>query len=43
MRRSSDCRDVEAPFPAWTAIDIDRLYPDGGLVEIKVVAHVPHP
>ena len=29
------------PYPAWTAIDIDRLYPDGGLVEIKVTAYVP--
>ena len=29
---------VKAPFPAWTAIDVDRLVPDGGLVEIKVVA-----
>ena len=31
-------RYVRAPFPAWTAIDIDRLVPDDGLVEIKVVA-----
>ncbi|HEV7234003.1 MAG TPA: Rid family hydrolase, partial [Sphingorhabdus sp.] len=31
-------RHVRAPFPAWTAIDIDRLVPDGGLVEIRVVA-----
>jgi enamine deaminase RidA (YjgF/YER057c/UK114 family) len=31
-------RYVRAPFPAWTAIDIDRLVPEGGLVEIKVVA-----
>ncbi len=29
---------VKAPFPAWTAIDVDRLLPDNGLVEIKVVA-----
>ena len=29
---------VKAPFPAWTAIDVDRLLPDSGLVEIKVVA-----
>jgi enamine deaminase RidA (YjgF/YER057c/UK114 family) len=34
-------RYVKAPFPAWTAVDIDRLVPDGGLVEIKVVAKVP--
>ena len=31
-------RYVRAPFPAWTAIDVDRLLPDSGLVEIKVVA-----
>ena len=29
---------VKAPFPTWTAIDIDRLVPEGGLVEIKVTA-----
>lgn len=34
-------RYVQAPYPAWTAIDIDRLYPDGGLVEIKVTAYAP--
>ena len=31
-------RYIRAPFPAWTAIDIDRLVPDNGLVEIKLVA-----
>lgn len=31
-------RYVKAPFPAWTAIDVDRLFPDNGLVEIKVIA-----
>ena len=31
-------RYIREPFPAWTAIDIDRLVPDNGLVEIKVVA-----
>ncbi len=31
---------VKAPFPAWTAIDIDRLYTPHGLVEIKVVARL---
>ena len=25
--------------PAWTAVDVDRLLPDGGITEIKVVAH----
>ena len=31
-------RYVRAPFPAWTAIDVDRLAPAGGLVEIRVIA-----
>lgn len=31
-------RYIREPFPAWTAIDIDRLVPEGGLVEIKLVA-----
>ncbi|HSX56915.1 MAG TPA: RidA family protein [Sphingomonas sp.] len=31
-------RYVTAPYPTWTAIDVDRLVPDTGLVEIKVVA-----
>lgn len=31
-------RYIRGPFPAWTAIDVDRLAPDGGLVEIKIVA-----
>ncbi|MFN3944788.1 MAG: Rid family hydrolase [Allosphingosinicella sp.] len=29
---------VSAPYPAWTAIDVDRLVPEGGITEIKVVA-----
>jgi enamine deaminase RidA (YjgF/YER057c/UK114 family) len=32
-------RYVSAPFPAWTAIDVDRLIPDRGVTEIKIVAH----
>ncbi len=32
---------AKAPYPAWTAIDVDRLYPERGLVEIKVIAHAP--
>ena len=37
-------RYIREPFPAWTAIDIDRLVPDDGLVEIKLVARkVPKP
>jgi enamine deaminase RidA (YjgF/YER057c/UK114 family) len=31
-------RYIRGPFPAWTAIDIDRLVPDRGLLEIKLVA-----
>ena len=31
-------RFIRGPFPAWTAIDIDRLVPERGLVEIKLVA-----
>ena len=27
-----------SPPPAWTAIDVDRLLPDGGVTEIKIVA-----
>ena len=34
-------RYIRGPFPAWTAIDIDRLVPDRGLVEIKLVARRP--
>ncbi len=31
-------RYLGSPPPAWTAVDIDRLLPDGGIVEIKIVA-----
>ena len=31
-------RYIRGPFPVWTAIDVDRLVPDRGLVEIKLVA-----
>ncbi|MBO6767487.1 MAG: RidA family protein [Erythrobacter sp.] len=33
-------RYVKAPFPAWTAIDIDRLFAPEGEVEIKITARV---
>lgn len=33
-------RYIQAPFPAWTAIDIDRLFAPEGLVEIKITARV---
>ena len=32
-------RYIKAPVPAWTAIDVDRLIPDRGITEIKIVAH----
>ncbi|MFC7500178.1 Rid family hydrolase [Enterovirga sp. GCM10030262] len=34
-------RHLKSPPPAWTAIDIDRLLPDGGVTEIKVIARRP--
>ena len=34
-------KHVKAPYPAWTAIDVDRLIPDGGVAEIKIVARRP--
>ena len=32
---------LKAPYPAWTAIDVDRLLPDDGLTEIKIIARKP--
>lgn len=34
-------RHVRPPFPAWTAIDVDRLIPERGITEIKIVARRP--
>lgn len=34
-------RYVKAPYPAWTAIDVDRLIPERGITEIKIVARRP--
>jgi enamine deaminase RidA (YjgF/YER057c/UK114 family) len=34
---------VKAPYPAWTAIDVDRLIPERGITEIKIVAKRPAP
>lgn len=34
-------RYVKAPFPAWTAIGVSRLYEPTAVVEIKVVARRP--
>lgn len=36
-------RYVVEPWPAWTAIGIDRLWTDDGIVEIRVTAHAPLP
>lgn len=33
-------RYITGPYPAWTAIDIDRLFSEDGLVEIRVTAAV---
>ena len=33
-------RYIKAPFPTWTAIDIDRIFLDNGIVEIKIVARL---
>lgn len=34
-------RYVKAPFPAWTAITITRLFEPAGVTEIKVTARKP--
>lgn len=31
----------EPPYPAWTAIGVDRLFLDGVLIEIRAVAVIP--
>lgn len=31
---------VKAPYPTWTAIGVSELFPDGGLVEIRVIARL---
>jgi enamine deaminase RidA (YjgF/YER057c/UK114 family) len=31
---------IKEPYPAWTAVGTSSLIPDGGLVEIQVIAHV---
>ena len=32
---------LKEPFHAWTAIDVDRLWPDSGVTEIKITAYAP--
>lgn len=39
MARVKD-RYIKRPFPAWTAIQVARLYPDRGITEIKLVAKI---
>lgn len=34
-------RHMGGHIPAWTAIDVDRLIPDNGITEIKIVARRP--
>ena len=34
-------RHMASRIPAWTAIDVDRLIPDRGITEIKIVARRP--
>ncbi|GJL94751.1 MAG: hypothetical protein DHS20C05_11560 [Hyphococcus sp.] len=34
-------RYIKAPHPAWTAIDIDRLFIENGVTEIKITAYAP--
>ncbi|MEM9232890.1 MAG: RidA family protein [Pseudomonadota bacterium] len=34
-------RYMQPPHTAWTAIDIDRLFPDTGITEIKITAYAP--
>ncbi len=36
-------RYIATPYTTWTAIDVDRLFPDLGLVEIKVTAYLGAP
>lgn len=39
FRRAKDVY-MTGPSPAWTAIGVSALFPDRGLVEIQVIAHV---
>ena len=31
---------TEKPYPTWTALDVDRFFPDQGISEIKVTAYL---
>lgn len=32
---------IKAPYPAWTAIDVDRLFSPEAITEIKLIAIIP--
>lgn len=32
---------MKEPYPAWTAIDVDRLWPDNGFAEIRLTLYAP--
>jgi enamine deaminase RidA (YjgF/YER057c/UK114 family) len=34
-------RYIKAPYPAWSAIQVARLFPDRGITEIKLVLKLP--
>lgn len=34
-------RRMAEPYPAWTAIDVDRLWPDNGITEIRLTVYKP--
>lgn len=34
-------RRISEPYPAWTAIDVDRLLPDNGVTEIRLTVYKP--
>ena len=39
----ADVKDefIKAPYPAWTAIDVDRLFSPEAVTEIKIIAILP--
>lgn len=32
---------LKEPYPAWTAIDVDRLWPENGFTEIRLTLYAP--
>jgi enamine deaminase RidA (YjgF/YER057c/UK114 family) len=34
-------KHMAEPYPAWTAIDVDRLWPDNGFAEIRLTLYAP--